>query len=71
MSDLKVSTVMSSENGPITPTTNRDMMPAKDKAAGGATASDLLTAQLRQLYDSVAREPIPAGLLALLDRMKS
>ena len=43
----------------------------KKKTKAGASASDPLTEQLHELYDSVAQEPIPESLLELLRKMKS
>jgi hypothetical protein len=61
---------MCSENGLGAPKTVRHAKAAKEHEAAGAAANDLLTAQLRQLYDSIVQEPIPANLLDLLNRMK-
>jgi len=42
----------------------------KNHPSRKAAANDVLTDQLRQLYDSIADEPIPASLLALFEQIK-
>jgi hypothetical protein len=39
--------------------------------SGDVPADDPLLIRLRELYDSVAEEPVPAALQALVDRLKS
>ena len=42
----------------------------KQKAAARrANASDPILEQLKEMYDSVAEEPLPSDLLALLDKL--
>ncbi|HUN49626.1 MAG TPA: NepR family anti-sigma factor [Candidatus Sulfotelmatobacter sp.] len=54
-----------------------DLRPARQEAAAdkkkakAGTVGDPLTEQLHELYDAVAREPIPESLLDLLRKMKS
>jgi hypothetical protein len=78
---LKVSTVMSSENGlgvrperrqsPGSKPTEQAKPAGEPQGPGEAPAGDALAEQLHRLYDSIAQEPIPDTLLDLLRKMKS
>jgi hypothetical protein len=63
--------VMSSADGPDLRPARQEAAADKKKAKAGAAAGDPLTEQLHELYDSVAREPIPESLLELLRKMQS
>jgi hypothetical protein len=74
LEDIEMSTRRnggSSPNGAVSPLQKRDRLPAECNGADIAPADDPLLVQLRELYNSVASEPIPEALRALLQRLKS
>jgi hypothetical protein len=72
---VKVSTVMSSENGLGLRSPRRKLSRStsteKDDGSDAAFTKDALTDQLHRLYDSITQEPIPDNLLELLRKMDS
>jgi len=63
---MQISPVQDDEPSPIT-----DEATTEIGDTGAASAEDSLMSQLRELYNSVADEPIPESLQTLLKRFKN